>query len=148
MPTGFVSDDEDDNELEASDVAHRNKAWRSQSDSGSKSMLHDLGGPSSTPSKGETPKASTEKQPGLIAQMTGFLTTKRYRSATVYVDQFSRLGFIYLQKTASAEETMEVKKAFEVFSHQHGVKIENYYATMGSSKRTSGQTRASRTVKE
>ncbi|KAI2499307.1 hypothetical protein MHU86_15151 [Fragilaria crotonensis] len=39
--------------------------------------------------------------------MTGFLTTKRYRYATVYVDQFSRLGFIYLQKTASAEETVE-----------------------------------------
>lgn len=43
--------------------------------------------------------------PGLIAQMTGFLTTKRYKYATVYVDQFSRLGFVYLQKTASAEET-------------------------------------------
>jgi hypothetical protein len=63
MPTGFVSDDEDDDELEASDEAHRNKAWRSQSDSGPKPMLHDLDGPSSTPSKGETPKASTKKQP-------------------------------------------------------------------------------------
>jgi len=43
--------------------------------------------------------------PGLIAQMTGFLTNKRYKSATVYVDQYSRHGFVYLQKTASAEET-------------------------------------------
>jgi hypothetical protein len=50
--------------------------------------------------------------PGLIAQMTGFPTTKRYRYATVYVDQFSRLGFIYLQKTASMEETVERNKAF------------------------------------
>lgn len=39
--------------------------------------------------------------------MTGFLTTKRYRYATVYVDQYSRMGFVYLQKTASAEETVE-----------------------------------------
>jgi hypothetical protein len=51
--------------------------------------------------------------PGLIAQMTGFLTTKRYRYATVYVDQYSRMGFVYLQKTASAEETVEGKKAFD-----------------------------------
>ena len=69
--------------------------------------------------------------PGIIAQMTGFLTTKRYRYATVYVDQFSRLGFIYLQKTASAEETVEGKMAFEAFSHRHGVKIENYHADNG-----------------
>ena len=69
--------------------------------------------------------------PGLIAQMIGFLTTKRYRYATVYVDQFSRLGFIYIQKTASAEETVEGKRAFEAYSHRHGVKIENYHADNG-----------------
>lgn len=45
--------------------------------------------------------------PGLIAQMTGFLTTKRYKYATVYVDQFSRFGYVHLQKTATAEETVE-----------------------------------------
>ncbi|KAI2494618.1 hypothetical protein MHU86_19896 [Fragilaria crotonensis] len=59
--------------------------------------------------------------PGLIAQMTGFLTTKRYRYATVYVDQ----------KTASAEETVEGKRAFEAYSHRHGVKVENYHADNG-----------------
>jgi hypothetical protein len=69
--------------------------------------------------------------PGLIAQMTGFLTTKRYRYATVYVDQFSRLGFIYLQKTASAEETVEGKKAFEAYASRQGVKIQNYHADNG-----------------
>ncbi len=69
--------------------------------------------------------------PGLVAQMTGFLTTKCYRYATVYVDQFTRLGFIYLQKTASAEETVEEKRAFEAYSHRHGVKIENYHADNG-----------------
>jgi len=69
--------------------------------------------------------------PGLIAQMTGFLTTKRYCYATIFVDQFSRLGFVYLQKTASAEETVEGKKAFEAFAHRHGVKIEAYHADNG-----------------
>ena len=69
--------------------------------------------------------------PGLIAQMTGFLTTKRYKYATVYVDQFSRLGFIYLQKTASAEETIEGKKAFEAYARRHGVRVLNYHADNG-----------------
>jgi hypothetical protein len=48
--------------------------------------------------------------PGSITQMTEFLTTKRYRYATVYIHQFSRLGFIYLQKTASAEETWKGRR--------------------------------------
>ena len=41
--------------------------------------------------------------PGLVAQMTGKLTTKRYRYATVFVDQKSRFGYVHLQKTATAE---------------------------------------------
>jgi hypothetical protein len=36
--------------------------------------------------------------PGLIAQMTGKLTTKWYKYATVYVDQRSRFGYVHLQK--------------------------------------------------
>jgi hypothetical protein len=59
--------------------------------------------------------------PGLIAQMTGFRTTKRYRYATVYIDQVSRLSFTYLQKTATAEETLEGKQAFEKYSEQHSI---------------------------
>ena len=69
--------------------------------------------------------------PGLIAQMTGFLTTKRYKYATVYVDQFSKLGFVYLQKTASAEETVESKRAFESFARRHNVSVANYLADNG-----------------
>lgn len=69
--------------------------------------------------------------PGLIAQMTGFLTTKRYKYATVFVDQFTRLGFVYLQKSASAEETVEAKKAFEAYSRRQGIHVENYLADNG-----------------
>ena len=69
--------------------------------------------------------------PGLIAQMTGHLTNKRYRYATVYVDQLSRFGYIHLQKTASAEETIEGKRAFEAIARREGVRIENYHADNG-----------------
>jgi hypothetical protein len=55
----------------------------------------------------------------------------RCKYATIYVDQYSRFGFVYLQKTASAEETVKGKKAFEAMSRRHGVTIENYHANNG-----------------
>ena len=72
--------------------------------------------------------------------MTGFLTTKRFHYATVYVDQFSLLlGFIYLQKAASVEDTVEGKKAFEAkYSHRHRLKVENYHADNGVFKAYKG----------
>ena len=69
--------------------------------------------------------------PGIIAQITGILTKKRYKYATVYVDQFSGLGYVYLQKTATADETILGKKAFEAFCNQHGVKVTAYHADNG-----------------
>jgi transposase InsO family protein len=64
--------------------------------------------------------------------MTGFQTTKRYRYryryATVYINQVSRLSFTYLQKTATAEETLEGKQAFEKYLEQGGVRIGGYHA--------------------
>ena len=50
--------------------------------------------------------------PGLIVQMTGKLTTKRYKYATFFVDHFSHFSYAYLQKKATVEETLESKKAF------------------------------------
>jgi len=69
--------------------------------------------------------------PGLVAQLTGILTTKRYRYATVFVDQASRLSYVYLQKTATAEETIEAKKAFERYAAERNVKIHAYHADNG-----------------
>jgi len=69
--------------------------------------------------------------PGLIAQMTGFLTSKRYKYATVYVDQYSRHGFVYLRKTASAEETLKGKITFEMHAQSHGVRVDHYHADNG-----------------
>ena len=69
--------------------------------------------------------------PGLIAQISGYLTTKRYKYATVFVDLYSRYGYVYLQKTASANETCEGKKAFEAHALRSGVRIQNYHADNG-----------------
>jgi len=69
--------------------------------------------------------------PGLIAQLRGKPTTKRYQAATVFVDQYSGLGFIHLQKTTSADETIEGKEKFEAYAASCGVNVSHYHADNG-----------------
>jgi transposase InsO family protein len=69
--------------------------------------------------------------PGLIAQITGILTTKRYNYATVYLDQATRLGYVHLQKSATADETLEGKEVFEAYARGHWVAIRAYHADNG-----------------
>ena len=63
--------------------------------------------------------------------MSSFLTNKRYRYATVYVDNFSSLSFVWLQKTATTVETVEGKQAFETYCTSHGVQVQHYHADNG-----------------
>ena len=69
--------------------------------------------------------------PGFVAQMTGILTMKKYKYATVYVDQSSRLGYVYLQKTTTAEETIKGKEAFVLYCKSNGVIVKAYHADNG-----------------
>jgi hypothetical protein len=54
--------------------------------------------------------------PGLVGQIKGILTQQWYHHVTVFVDQFSGLSFMHLQKTSSGEETLDAKMAFEGFA--------------------------------
>ena len=69
--------------------------------------------------------------PGLIAQLAGWITGKRYRYATIFVDHYSGFGYVHLQKTQSAEETLEGKELFEREAKINGVKIEHYHHDNG-----------------
>ena len=69
--------------------------------------------------------------PGLIAQMVGFLMKQRYKYATVFVNQASQMGFVCLQKTCRAEETIEAKRAFEKYAVTRGVMVQAYHADNG-----------------
>ena len=69
--------------------------------------------------------------PGFIAQMRGFITGKRYKVITVFVDQFSDLSFVYTQKSTTAEETVQAKEAFERYAKTHGVTVRHYHADNG-----------------
>ena len=68
---------------------------------------------------------------GLIAQMTGFITKHRYKYATVYIDQFSGFSFVYLQRTASAQETLESKQAMEQYAQARNITIQAYHTDNG-----------------
>ena len=41
------------------------------------------------------------------------------------------MGFVYLQKTCSAEETIEAKRAFEKYAENGGVMIQAYHMDNG-----------------
>ena len=102
------------------------KAWRSRSESNK--------GEATEPKKAGdyiSVDQLTSPTPGMIAQMTRKLTTKRYKHATVYVDQATRLGFVYLQKTQSTEETIESKQAFERYAKERGVMPKHYHTDNG-----------------
>ena len=69
--------------------------------------------------------------PGFIAQLKGLLTTQCYNYATIFVDQFSKLSFVFLQKRITSAETVLAKQSFKCFARDHGVKTLHYHADNG-----------------
>jgi hypothetical protein len=67
----------------------------------------------------------------LIAQIKGYLIRKRYCAATVFVDHWSGLSYIRLQKSTDAEETMEAKVAFEIYAAKSNIKVRHYHSDNG-----------------
>ncbi len=102
------------------------RAWRSKSPANSMTTP-----PATSPGAVVAVDQMISATPGFIAQMRGFITRKRYKVTTVFVDHFSGLSFVYLQKSTSAEETVEAKRAFERYAKVHGVTIRHYHADNG-----------------
>ena len=69
--------------------------------------------------------------PGFVAQLKGLLTTQQYNYATIFVDQYSKLSFVFLQKRITSAETVLAKQSFERFARDHRVKILHYHADNG-----------------
>ena len=68
---------------------------------------------------------------GLIGHMKGNPTLQRYRCATIYIDHYSRLSYVHLQKQLTSEETVQGKVAFEKFCEARGVTVRHYHADNG-----------------
>ena len=70
-------------------------------------------------------------QPGLIPQMSGFLTNLRIMGATVFVDHFSNHVYVYLMKDLTLAETLLAKDAYERFLNSVDVSAKAYHADNG-----------------
>jgi hypothetical protein len=68
---------------------------------------------------------------GYVAQLKGRLMKGQYKVVTVFVDHYSRLGYIHLQKDTTSSETLKAKKAFELYCKDQGVKVKHYHADNG-----------------
>ena len=69
--------------------------------------------------------------PGLIAQLTIRLTTKRYNIAIIFFDQTNRFSYDNFQTTDSSDKTLKANQTFEPMAQKHGVKIKAYHADNG-----------------
>jgi hypothetical protein len=64
---------------------------------------------------------------GFYTQFKGWLTAKRYRAATIFVDQFSGFTYVHLQTSTIGIETLAAKHAFELLASSYGVEIAAYH---------------------
>ena len=69
--------------------------------------------------------------PGLVAQLKGIPTIKRYKAATVFVDHATRYTYVHLQTSTNADETVQAKLTFETLAANFGIKVYHYHADNG-----------------
>ena len=68
---------------------------------------------------------------GLIGKIKGHLMRARYTAATVFVDHYSGLSYVHMQRDQTSVELMKSKMAFENFAGTHEVQVRNYHADNG-----------------
>jgi hypothetical protein len=102
------------------------KPWRKKN-----SVPVKIGGDITSPGSCTSVDQLETSAQGLIAQMKGIPTRQRHRAATVFVDHHSNLSFVYPQISTTSEETLQAKRAYEIFPESHGVKPTHYHADNG-----------------
>jgi len=66
--------------------------------------------------------------PGLVTQLKGISTKIHYQAATIFIDHYSKLSYMHLQKSLMSKEMVQVKQAFEVYAKSHEVLRHHYHA--------------------
>jgi hypothetical protein len=66
--------------------------------------------------------------PGFVGQNKGYFFRKRYKVATVFVDHYSHLSFVFLQELTKREDTLLAKKVFKAYTASYGVTVKNHHA--------------------
>ena len=71
-------------------------------------------------------------QPGLIPQMSGFLTSKRIWGCTTFCDHVSDFVYVHLMRDFTVDETILAAKAFEKVLSQAARRVKHYHADNGA----------------
>ena len=103
------------------------KAWRTKAPQNRDQPFHTITKPGHCVSIDQL-ESST---PGLIGHLRGIPPTKRYEVSTVFIDHHSGLGYVPLQKSTTAIETVEAVDAFERYAVSLGVYVHHYHADNG-----------------
>ena len=83
------------------------------------------------PGKGVSTDQILLAQAGLIPQFSGHLTRAQIWGATIFVDHFSDHVHVHLMRSASQDETLAAKRAYECLAATHEVTIWRYHAENG-----------------
>ena len=70
-------------------------------------------------------------QPGLIPQMSGFLTNRRIWGCTIFCDHVSDFVYVHLMRDFTIVETLLAVKTFEKMLAQDSRKVRHYHADNG-----------------
>jgi hypothetical protein len=70
-------------------------------------------------------------QPGLVPQMSGFLTNLWIWGATIFVNHFSDYVYVVLMRDLGLDKALLAKTAFERHASKGGVIIHSYQADNG-----------------
>eukprot|EP00957_Ditylum_brightwellii_P188987 14386997-Ditylum_brightwellii.AAC.1 len=66
-----------------------------------------------SPGDGTSTNQLVSGQPGLVPQISGWLTNTCITGATIYVDHATDSIYVHLMQSLSAEETLESKRGYE-----------------------------------
>ena len=70
-------------------------------------------------------------QPGLIPQMSSFLTNKRLWGSTTFVDHVSDYVYMHLMRDLTLDETLLAKEAMKKLMAQAGRNVKHYHVDNG-----------------
>jgi hypothetical protein len=70
-------------------------------------------------------------QPGLIGQTSGILMNDSYNCATIFCDGQTGKGYVHLQSSTDAKQTMNAKIEFERLCERYGVRVRSYHSDNG-----------------
>ena len=106
----------------------RRKPWRSKGKN-NKAILERM---RKMPGEIAYTNIMTSSVPGLIPQMVGFLTSKKFHYTSFFVDDASDYTFVHHQESTSADDTILAKRAYEAELRKYGKEVRHYHADNGT----------------